>query len=103
MKFLFTSQPLFGHFHAMVPLALALKEQGHEVAFATGQSFGSTVQRVGLRHFPCGLDLSGEPNGIFETLPNWEIVKAEYPSQVPAGYGFIQALGRAWPMTSSRC
>ena len=94
MKFLFTVQPLLGHFHALVPLALALKEHGHEVAFATGQSFGSTVQHVGLRHFPCGLDLSGEPNAIFETLPNWEIVKAKYPSVgAQQVYGFIQALG----------
>jgi UDP:flavonoid glycosyltransferase YjiC (YdhE family) len=94
MKFLFTVQPLIGHFHAMAPLALALKEHGHEVAFATGRSFGPTVQRVGFQHFPCGLDFSGEPNGIFETLPEWEIVKAKYPA---AGsqqvYGFIQALG----------
>ena len=94
MKFLFTVQPLFGHFHAMVPLALALKDHGHEVAFATGRSFGSTVQHVGFQHFPCGLDLSGEPNGIFETLPNWEIVKAKYPSVgVQQVYGFVQALG----------
>ena len=64
MKVLFTVQPLFGHFHAMAPLALALKGHGHEVAFATGQSFGSTVRYVGFQHFPCGLDLSGEPHGI---------------------------------------
>jgi UDP:flavonoid glycosyltransferase YjiC (YdhE family) len=94
MKFLFTVQPLLGHFHAMVPLALALRDHGHEVAFATGKSFGSTVQRVGLRHFPCGLDLSGEPNSIFETLPNWEIIKAKYSSVgAQQVYGFVQALG----------
>ncbi len=78
----------------MVPLALALKEHGHEVAFATGQSFGSTLQRVGFQHFPCGLDLSGEPNAIFETLPAWEAVKAKYPSVgAQQVYGFVQALG----------
>ena len=94
MKFLFTVQPLIGHFHAMVPLALALKDHGHEVAFATGHSFGSTVQRVGFQHFPCGLDLSGEPNDIFEMLPDWEGVKAKYPSAGPRQvYGFVQALG----------
>jgi UDP:flavonoid glycosyltransferase YjiC (YdhE family) len=94
MKFLFTVQPLFGHFHAMVPLALALKERGHEVAVATGRSFGPTMQHVGLQHFPCGLDLNGEPKGVFETLPNWNIVKAKYPSVgVQQVYGFVQALG----------
>jgi UDP:flavonoid glycosyltransferase YjiC (YdhE family) len=94
MKFLFTVQPLFGHFHALAPLALALKDHGHEVAFATGASFGSTIRRVGFQHFPCGLDLRSEPHDIFETLPEWESVKAKHPSigalQV---FGFIQALG----------
>jgi UDP:flavonoid glycosyltransferase YjiC (YdhE family) len=94
MKFLFTVQPLFGHFHAMVPLALALRDHGHEVAFATGQSFASTVQRAGFQHFSCGFDLSGEPNNIFETLPNWETVTTKYPSVgVQQVYGFVQALG----------
>jgi UDP:flavonoid glycosyltransferase YjiC (YdhE family) len=94
MKFLFTVQPLFGHFHAMVPLALALKDHGHEVAFATGPSFASTVQHVSFQHFPGGLDLNGEPKGVFETLPAWEIVTAKYPAVGPQQvYGFIQALG----------
>jgi UDP:flavonoid glycosyltransferase YjiC (YdhE family) len=94
MKFLFTVQPFFGHFHAMVPLALALQAHGHEVAFATSQNFGLTVRRAGFQHFSCGLDLSGEPNNIFETLPAWESIKAEYPSVgVQQVYGFVQALG----------
>jgi UDP:flavonoid glycosyltransferase YjiC (YdhE family) len=94
MKLLFTVQPLVGHFHAMMPLALALKDCGHEVAFATGMSFGSTVWHVGFQHFPCGLDLSSEPNGVFETLPDWETVRARYPSVgAQQVYGFIQALG----------
>ena len=93
MKFLFTVQPLFGHFHAMMPLALALKDYGYEVAFATGKSFGPTVQHVGFQHFPCGLDLTGEPNSIFETLPDWETVRARYPSVgAQQVYGFTQAL-----------
>ncbi len=94
MKLLFTVQPLVGHLHAMVPLALALKEHGHEVAFASGHSFGSTVQRAGFQHFACGLDLSGEPAGVFEALPDWESVTAKYPSlAVQQVYGFVQALG----------
>ena len=49
MRFLFTVHPLFGHFHAMVPLAQALKEHGHEVAFATGKGFGPAY-KVALAH-----------------------------------------------------
>ncbi len=93
MRFLFTVQPLIGHFHAMLPLAIALRDHGHEIAFATGKSFGAAVQRAGFQHFPCGLDFSGEPNNIFETLPAWGSLKAKYPSMpVQQVYGFIQAL-----------
>ena len=94
MRFLFTVQPLFGHFHSMVPLALALKEHGHEVAFATGRSFRSAVRHAGFQHFPCGLDLAGEPSGIFQALPEWDTIQTKYPS-VPVQQicGFIYALG----------
>jgi UDP:flavonoid glycosyltransferase YjiC (YdhE family) len=94
MKFLFTVQPLTGHFHAMVPLARALQEHGHEVAFATGPGFASTIKHAGFQHFPCGFDLNGEPHGIFEALPEWDSIKARYPSVgAQQVYGFVQALG----------
>jgi UDP:flavonoid glycosyltransferase YjiC (YdhE family) len=59
MRCLFTVQPMFGHFNAMVPLARALQDAGHDVAFATGKGFGPIVHRAGFRHFPCGLDFDG--------------------------------------------
>jgi len=71
MKFLFTLQPAYGHFHAMVPLARALAAQGHEVGFATGKGFGPVVQRAGFSHFPCGFDFDGSKD-IFEALPQWK-------------------------------
>lgn len=93
MKCLFTVHPAFGHFHAMVPLARALKEHGHEVAFATGKSFGPVVQRTGFRHFPCGLDFDGSKD-ILEAMPEWEAIKARV-SDGGLGqlYGFIAGLG----------
>lgn len=93
MRFLFTLQPMFGHFHAMAPLAQALMLHGHEVAFATGKGFGPTVQRCGFLHFPCGFDFDGSKD-IFEVLPGWEAIK-----RLPLSpgeqqlYGFIQELG----------
>lgn len=92
MRFLFTLQPMFGHFHSMVPLAQALKSHGHEVAFATGRRFGPTVQHSGFLHFPCGFDFDGSRD-IFEALPQWETIKTK---PLPPGeqqiYGFIQGL-----------
>jgi UDP:flavonoid glycosyltransferase YjiC (YdhE family) len=61
MRVLFTIQPLPGHFHPLIPLAQALVEKGHEVAFATGRSFGATVEAVGFRCFPAGLDWLQSP------------------------------------------
>ena len=54
MKVLFTHHPFFGHFHAMVPLALALREHGHEVAFATGADFEPVIRHVGFPFFAAG-------------------------------------------------
>ncbi len=68
MRFLFTMEPAFGHFHALVPLAGALRKRGHEVAFATGKGFGPVVERSGFSHFACGLDADGSTD-VFEALP----------------------------------
>ncbi|MFN8524548.1 MAG: glycosyltransferase [Chloroflexota bacterium] len=54
MKLLFTSTPLLGHFHPLVPLAQAAAASGHEVAFATGSALAASLQRLGFRHFPAG-------------------------------------------------
>ena len=92
MRFLFTMHPAFGHFHAMVPLAQACKEHGHEVAFATGKSFGPVIRRNGYLHFPCGLDFDGSTD-IFEALPGWSANETKHPTDgLQQLYGFIQEL-----------
>ncbi len=92
MKFLFTVHPMFGHFHAMVPLARSLQEHGHAVAFATGKSFGPVIRRNGFLHFPCGIDFDGSKD-IFEALPEWEAIRARYSmSALQQLCGFIQGL-----------
>ena len=84
---------MVGHFHAMVPLALSLREHGHEVAFATGKGFEPIVRRTGFQHFPCGLDFDGSKD-IFEALPEWEAIKAKLPGDegIQQLYGFVQGL-----------
>ncbi len=93
MRFLFTIQPLVGHFHAMVPMARALQAAGHEVAFATGASFGPVIERVGFHHLPSGLDFHGSPH-MFEQLPEWQAIAARVP---PGGirqiHGFMLGCG----------
>ena len=93
MKFLVTMHPLVGHFHAMAPLALALNDHGHEVAFATGESFGPVVKRVGFEHFSCGLD-NPDSRHILPELPEWPEIQAKVSHKgLQQVWGFIQGFG----------
>ena len=47
-----------GHLHALVPLAHATRDAGHDVALAMPGSFQGTVERLGLQWFAAGLDES---------------------------------------------
>jgi UDP:flavonoid glycosyltransferase YjiC (YdhE family) len=56
LRFLFTSTMGYGHLHPLMPLANALKEAGHEVAFAVPTPLGSVIERAGFTFFPAGGD-----------------------------------------------
>jgi UDP:flavonoid glycosyltransferase YjiC (YdhE family) len=55
MRVLFTCRAAIGHFHPLVPVAQALADAGHEVAFATHAALAPLVERAGFRHLPAGL------------------------------------------------
>ena len=56
MRVLCSCLPGFGHFHPMVPLARALVDAGHEVAFATAPRFCErVVEPAGFLAFPAGV------------------------------------------------
>jgi UDP:flavonoid glycosyltransferase YjiC (YdhE family) len=56
VRILCTCQPAYGHFHPMLPLARALLDAGHDVAFATADGFCPRVQQAGFAAFPAGMD-----------------------------------------------
>jgi UDP:flavonoid glycosyltransferase YjiC (YdhE family) len=56
MKLLFTTAPLHGHFHPLVPLADAGMAKGYDVLVATGRAFGDWVSACGLAHAAAGRD-----------------------------------------------
>ena len=56
MRVLFTTQPAYGHFHPLLPLAVAARDVGHDVAFATSALFGPVVEATGFPSIPAGLD-----------------------------------------------
>ena len=61
MRVLFTCLPQSGHFNPLVPIARALREAGHEVAFACPAGFAPTVEAAGFGAFPAGFEERGLP------------------------------------------
>ena len=69
MRVLLTTQPAYGHFHPMLPLATALRKAGHEVRFATGARFCEVVRTAGFDSDPAGLDwLEADKSGMPQHL-----------------------------------
>lgn len=62
----------------MAPLALALAEAGHEVAFATAEEFCTRVERVGLRAFPAGM---GHAEQLERAQKRFPVEAAQPPGQ----------------------
>lgn len=71
MRVLFSSLVSYSVFHSQVPLARALRDAGHEVAFATGPEFGAWVRRVGFPTFPVGLDGPAFAQELAKRFPEW--------------------------------
>ena len=60
-RFLFSISGGYGHLHPLVPLARALQETGHAVAFAVGPSLRPLVAAAGFSVFPVGGNLAADP------------------------------------------
>ena len=56
MRFLFCTTPLDGHFRPLLPLARALRDRGHEIAFATAGSWRGFVEAEGFPALAAGAD-----------------------------------------------
>lgn len=66
MRVLLTTQPGYGHFRPLLPLAHALVAGGHEVRVGTSASFAPVVEREGLHSEAVGLDWL---HGVESTIP----------------------------------
>jgi UDP:flavonoid glycosyltransferase YjiC (YdhE family) len=54
MRVLLTAHPLHGHVNAMLPLARAARDAGHQVAFATGPDMAGHIAAHGLDAWAAG-------------------------------------------------
>src|SRR5215213_6759049 len=88
MRVMFTSTPLFGHFHPLLPFAHALADAGHDVAFAAPAALAEAVAHAGFRHLPAGLD---RPiNDVYPALRTWR-----GPDRV--AFMLREVFGDLWP------
>jgi UDP:flavonoid glycosyltransferase YjiC (YdhE family) len=58
MRILFSSLPLPGHSYPLIPLALAARDAGHDVRFATGGTFHRSLSAFSLEAVTAGMDVS---------------------------------------------
>jgi UDP:flavonoid glycosyltransferase YjiC (YdhE family) len=70
MRVLFTAVVGYGHVLPMLPLAHALTDTGHEVAFATDPSFGPRIEEYGYQAFAAGMDHREALAGLAAAYPN---------------------------------
>lgn len=80
VRVLFTTLPAAGHFNSLVPLALAVRSAGHEVAICTSSAFAEQVEALGLQHLRGGVERFEE---LFVGAP---------PFSDPARLGFAQRI-----------
>jgi hypothetical protein len=66
---MFTSVSAIGHVNPMIPLALALRDRGHEVRWVTGPDACERLESLGIAAVPVGVA--------------WEAHRAEYLKRYP--------------------
>lgn len=99
MRVLFTTSAAAGHFHPLVPVAQALANVGHEVAFASPGSFAPTVERLDFRHFAAGYDPS-EPMDA-ELIQLWQELGRIVADPAHGGLPGREAMRFYWPNLSA--
>ncbi len=60
-RFLFSTNSGYGHFHPLMPLALALQQAGHSIAFAAHPALQPAIEAVGFTFFPVIAALAADP------------------------------------------
>ena len=69
MRILCTTQPAYGHFRPLIPVASALAARGHEIRFGTSARFGQVVVGEGFEPVAVGLNwLEGDESTIPQDL-----------------------------------
>ncbi|MCR6488772.1 glycosyltransferase [Amycolatopsis sp. OK19-0408] len=57
MRIVFSGLPGYGHIYPLLPLALAAREAGHDVAYATDPMFHPVLHRIGIPAIAAGMPI----------------------------------------------
>jgi UDP:flavonoid glycosyltransferase YjiC (YdhE family) len=64
VKLLFSTRPAYGHVYPMAPLAIAARDAGHEVVFATTGRFVTRLRRLGFDVYDVGVTIEGARDAL---------------------------------------
>jgi UDP:flavonoid glycosyltransferase YjiC (YdhE family) len=107
MRVLFSSTSGIGHIHPMIPLARAMLELGHEVAWATGEESHDRLRPAGVRTVAAGIPWRARMGAYQERYPEGRTLvgEARPDHMFPRIFGAIgtdemfdatMAFGREW-------
>jgi UDP:flavonoid glycosyltransferase YjiC (YdhE family) len=96
MRVMVTTTPGTGHVHPVVPLARAVRDQGHEVIWCTGPSACPAVERLGFASRPAGLPIDERQQRFFAAHP--EVHTLPPPMRRPLMFSGLFAEVSALPM-----
>jgi len=96
VKLLFSARPAYGHVYPMMPLALAARDAGHDVDFATAGSFLPKLQSLGFTTHPVGLTIEEARDELVGSGPGDGLPKGDdgRPDLEAGGRLFIDVLAR---------
>ncbi len=77
MRVLFATLGAYGHVFPVIPLADAVRSQGHSVLFATGAEFGPILTRAGIPHVAVGSPMNTTENFVHGTRIGGDGLSAE--------------------------
>jgi UDP:flavonoid glycosyltransferase YjiC (YdhE family) len=98
VRVLITSMAGHGHFAPLIPLAVAIRDAGHEVAFATSETCRAGLAVHGLTLMPCGPIWHESQFGRSPKVHSPLADLAEYfdPQVLPKMLADVSAVAAAW-------
>ena len=77
MRVLFSTRPAYGHVYPMMPLAIAARDAGHDITFATAGPFVHKLRSVGFATYDVGLTIEDARERVVAGLPSDGMPKGE--------------------------